>query len=86
MKESVKNTPMNTISFTPLSDIENGCKVRLAAIDSALSVSRRLMAMGMLPNVELEVINNGHPGPFLIRVRGTRIALGRGLAHKIMVK
>jgi ferrous iron transport protein A len=77
---------MNTIEPMPLSDIATGRKVRLAAIEVGQAVARRLMAMGMLPNVELEVIKNGHPGPFVIRVRGTRIALGRGVAHRIMVK
>jgi ferrous iron transport protein A len=77
---------MNTIELMPLSDIATGRKVRLAAIEVGLAVGRRLMAMGMLPNVELEVIRNGHPGPFVVRVRGTRIALGRGVAHRIMVK
>jgi Fe2+ transport system protein FeoA len=77
---------MNTLELIPLSEIETGRKVRLAAIEVGQAVGRRLMAMGMLPNVELEVIRNGHPGPFVIRVKGTRIALGRGVAHNIMVK
>ena len=77
---------MNTIELMPLSDIATGRKVRLAAIEVGQVIGRRLMAMGMLPNVELEVIRNGHPGPFVVRVRGTRIALGRGVAHRIMVK
>lgn len=77
---------MNTMELIPLSDIQSGRKVRLAAIELGHAVARRLMAMGMLPNVELEVVKNGHPGPFVIRVRGTRIALGKGVAHRIMVK
>jgi ferrous iron transport protein A len=77
---------MKAKELTPLSDIASGRKVHLAVVDTGLAVGRRLMAMGMLPDVELEVIKNGHPGPFIIRVRGTRIALGRGVAHRIMVK
>jgi ferrous iron transport protein A len=71
---------------TTLSDIENGRRVRLVTIDGGHAVNRRLAAMGMLPNTELEVISNGHPGPFIVRVRGTRIALGRGVARKIVVR
>jgi ferrous iron transport protein A len=77
---------MKAKDMTPLSEIASGRKVRLALVDAGLAAGRRLMAMGMLPDVELEVIKNGHPGPFIIRVRGTRIALGRGVAHRIMVK
>jgi ferrous iron transport protein A len=71
---------------TPLSDIETGRKVHLVTIEGGHNVARRLAAMGMLPRAELEVIRNDHPGPFIVRVRGTRIALGRGFARKIMVK
>ena len=72
--------------MTPLSDIQTGRKVQLVAIDGGQIVTRRLTAMGMLPHSELEVVRNDHPGPFIVRVRGTRIALGRGFARKIMVK
>lgn len=77
---------MNTLAHKALSDIATGHTVRLVAVEVGQSVNRRLMAMGMLPNVEVEVISNGHPGPFVVRVRGTRIALGRGVAHKITVR
>jgi Fe2+ transport system protein FeoA len=38
-----------------------------------------------LANVEITVINNGHPGPFVVSVKGSRMMLGRGMADKIMV-
>jgi len=69
-----------------LSDVADGQRVNIVAIDGGHGVTRRLAAMGMLPNAEVEVIRNGHPGPFIVRVRGTRIALGRGVAHKILVR
>jgi ferrous iron transport protein A len=71
---------------TTLCEIETGRTVHISAFDTDLVVGRRLMAMGMLPDSRVEVIRNGHPGPFIVRVRGTRIALGRGVARKIMVK
>jgi ferrous iron transport protein A len=72
--------------LTPLSDIKTGRTVQLVAIEGGQNVTRRLAAMGMLPRAELEVVRNDNPGPFIVRVRGTRIALGRGVAHKIMVR
>jgi Fe2+ transport system protein FeoA len=41
--------------------------------------------MGLLPNVEITVVNNTHPGPFVISVKDSKMMLGRGMAHKIMV-
>jgi Fe2+ transport system protein FeoA len=36
--------------------------------------------------VEITVISNGHPGPFVVSVKGSRMMLGRGMADKIMVR
>jgi Fe2+ transport system protein FeoA len=35
--------------------------------------------------VEITVVNNSHPGPFVISVKGSKMMLGRGMADKIMV-
>jgi ferrous iron transport protein A len=70
---------------TPLSTIQSGKTVKLLSIEAGRGLNSRLTAMGLLPNVEITVINNGHPGPFVISVRGSRMMLGRGMADKIMV-
>ena len=70
---------------TPLSTIQSGKTVKLLSIEAGRGLNSRLTAMGLLPNVEITVINNGHPGPFVITVRGSRMMLGRGMADKIMV-
>ncbi|MHC4332911.1 MAG: FeoA family protein [Planctomycetota bacterium] len=41
--------------------------------------------MGILPNVEITVVSNGRPGPFVIIVKNSKVVLGRGMADKIMV-
>ena len=68
-----------------LSMIQPGQKVKVASIEAGHGLNSRLAAMGLMPNVEITVINNGHPGPFVISVKGSRIMLGRGMANKIMV-
>ena len=69
----------------PLSTIRSGETVRLASIEAGRGLNSRLASMGLLPNVKIKVINNSHPGPFIINVKGSRMMLGRGMAHKIMV-
>jgi len=69
----------------PLSTIKSGEKVKLVGVEAGRSLNSRLAAMGLLPNVEITVVNNGHPGPFVISVKGSRIMLGRGMADKILV-
>ena len=69
----------------PLSTIQSGKTVRLVGVEAGRGLNSRLAAMGLLPNVEITVINNGHPGPFVISLKGSRMMLGRGMADKIMV-
>jgi Fe2+ transport system protein FeoA len=42
--------------------------------------------MGLVANTEIKVVSNSHPGPFVIVVKEAKVMLGRGMAHKIMVK
>jgi Fe2+ transport system protein FeoA len=69
----------------PLSTIKSGRKVQLTGVQAGRGLNSRLAAMGLLPNVEITVVNNGHPGPFVISVKGSKMMLGRGMADKIMV-
>jgi Fe2+ transport system protein FeoA len=69
----------------PLSVVKEGETVKLAAINAGQGLKSRLTTMGLLPEVEITVINNSHPGPFVISVKNSRMMLGRGMAHKIMV-
>ncbi len=69
----------------PLSTIKSGETVILAGVEAGRGLNSRLAAMGLLPKVEIIVVSNGHPGPFVISVKGSRMMLGRGMADKIMV-
>lgn len=70
----------------PLSKVQAGETVKLASIEAGRGLSSRLASMGLLPNVEITVINNSHPGPFVISVKNSKMMLGRGMANKIMVE
>jgi len=69
----------------PLSAVEAGQTVKLATIEAGRGLRSRLLAMGLVPNVNITVVSSGGPGPFVVNVKGTKMALGRGMAHKIMV-
>lgn len=76
---------MEQNKVTPLSTIKSGQIVKLTGVEAGRSLNSRLAAMGLLPNVEITVVSNGHPGPFVISVKGSRMMLGRGMADNIMV-
>ncbi|HOF89643.1 MAG TPA: FeoA family protein [Armatimonadota bacterium] len=45
----------------------------------------RLAALGVYPGVELTVISASLGGPCIIAVKESRLALDRGMAHRILV-
>ena len=69
----------------PLSMAAAGETVTIARIDAGQGLNSRLAAMGLFANTHLTIVNNSHPGPFVVMVKGSRVMLGRGMAHKIMV-
>ncbi len=70
----------------PLAMVETGRRVRLVGIDAGRRLEARLADMGLVPGVEIDVINNTFRGPFIVAVKGSRIVLGRGMALKIDVE
>jgi ferrous iron transport protein A len=69
-----------------LSVVKSGEKARLVRVDAGRGLNSRLASLGFVPEVELTVVSNGHPGPFVVIVKNVKIALGRGVAHKILVR
>jgi len=69
----------------PLTSLPKGSKARVVDILAGKGLSYRLMQMGLTPGTEVEVVENSS-GPVIISVRGVTIALGRGMASKILVE
>lgn len=51
-----------------------------------MRVLRRLLDLGLTTGCSFEVIHGGERGPVLLQVRGTRVALGQGLASRLLVE
>jgi len=70
----------------PLAMVSPGEMVTMVDVRAGWGLRRRLADMGLVPGTTLRVINGHMPGPIIIDLRGSRLALGRGMAQKIMVK
>lgn len=77
--------PGEQTRIIPLAIAYPGQKVRVVSIVAGRGLRQRLISMGLNVGSEIEVIKSGAPGPFLIAVKETRLAIGRGIAYKIMV-
>jgi Fe2+ transport system protein FeoA len=70
----------------PLSMASPGEEVKVVSVSAGRGLSQRLADMGLTPGTLLTIINNHGAGPVLINLRGTRLALGFGIAQKITVE
>jgi ferrous iron transport protein A len=69
-----------------LSDTVAGEDSTVLSFQGGRGVISRLAALGFTPGVKVSTIQNYGRGPLIVTVRGTRVALGRGEASKIIVE
>ena len=69
----------------PLAMVGTGQVVKLVRVATGRILTRRLAELGLTPGVQLEILQD-QGGPLLLAVRDSRLALGRGMAHKIIVE
>ncbi|MCD6358475.1 MAG: ferrous iron transport protein A [Dehalococcoidia bacterium] len=69
----------------PLTMASYGKPVTVVNIRAGFGLQKRLSDMGLLPGTKIRIVNSQRAGPVLIDLKGTRLALGRGAAQKIMV-
>jgi ferrous iron transport protein A len=60
--------------------------VRIDTINGGKGLMGRLSSMGLVPGTEVQVISGCRGGPVIVGLRGCRIAIGCGMANKIMVE
>lgn len=69
----------------PLSTIQTGKSVIIESINFSSKLRRKLQDMGLTPGVRLNVVSKSLLGPLVVDVRGTRVALGKGIVTNIQV-
>ncbi len=82
---SGEQTPLGDLPAMPLAMALVGQTVSFVSAQGGRGLTHRLAELGITPGMKLEVINRG-PGPFIVSVRGTRLVLGRGMVHRILVR
>jgi Fe2+ transport system protein FeoA len=70
----------------PLAMVSPGEQVRLLAINGGQRLRKRLADLGLNLGTTVRVLQRDARGPLILAVKDSRLALGRGMAHKIMVE
>ena len=74
-----------TNSGIPLSEAPLSTPLRVTGISGGQRSQARLAALGILPGGLVEIVQRDNGGPLLLDVKGTRVALGRGISLKVLV-
>jgi ferrous iron transport protein A len=69
-----------------LAQVPPGKRARVEAIQGGRGFVSRLAALGIIPGTVLTVLGNAGAGPVILEARGSRLALGRGQAARIVVR
>jgi Fe2+ transport system protein FeoA len=68
-----------------LSELPVGTRAAIERLEGGPAFVSRLVALGFTTGTEVDVVRNSGRGPIIVSLRGTRVALGRGEAAKVMV-
>ena len=66
--------------------VNHNRKVKLKEIAWGTKLKKKLNDMGLTPGVVFNIVSATGHGPIVIDLRGTRLALGRGVVSKIIIE
>ena len=69
-----------------LADVQPGASVRILGIDGGRGAAGRLGTLGLIPGTAVSVLSRRGGGPVLVAFRRSRLAIGHGLARRVMVE
>jgi len=67
-----------------LADVMDG-HARIRSFEGGDGLQSHLAGMGLVQGITLDVIRNDGSGPMVVRIKNTRIAIGRMMAKKILI-
>jgi len=70
----------------PLGLAQAGECVEILSIRGGHGFRRRLAEMGLSSGSRVRIVSNGRPGPVVLEIKGSRLAIGHGALHKIQVR
>ncbi len=81
-----KTSLPSQVDGVPLSALRTGEEGVIAELTGGHSLCSRMVSLGLTPGASVTVLQNFGRGPLIVRVRDTRVALGRGEAGKVLVR
>jgi ferrous iron transport protein A len=70
----------------PLSSLRDGESAQITIVEGGRTVNLRMNELGFTVGTILKVIRNVGGGPIMVELKAGKIAIGRGIARKIMCR
>lgn len=83
---SVERSTPTADAAQPLAVCAPGAEAVMVRAEAGCALRGRLAAMGLVPGVRLRVLRRDGRGPVVVALHGTRLAVGRGVAERILVR
>lgn len=81
------STMSKKVKLFPLTQLETGETGIVKEIHGSQGVIKRLNALGIIPGIKIAKLSSMIlQGPVVIRLKNTELALGFGMANKILVQ
>lgn len=75
------------MSRVPLTKLKKQLKAQIIEVKAGRQASHRLSALGLRPGIQLVKLSNfALKGPVTVKVGSSTIALGHGMAEKVIVE
>lgn len=84
-EHTVCSADLNRQECRPLSGVEVGDTVCFCAMDAGQRAQERLLSMGLPLGCNIQILGN-RSGAVVIAKDSNRLAIGRGMAEKMLVK
>jgi len=68
-----------------LGELAEGAQARVHQVQGGHLFRERVATLGFTEGTPLRLLHNAGRGPVIVLIRGTRVALGRGEALKVLV-
>jgi len=75
------NSPTISLTFAPA-----GTALTVVSASGGWEFQRKIAALGIYTDEKLEIVERHSQGALVIKVKGTRLAIGQGMSRKIKVK
>lgn len=70
----------------PLAMLPPGIDATVIGVKGGRGLVRRLSDLGFVKGTKVRIMVSSGSGPLLVEIKGSRIAIGRGVAMKIFVR